>query len=58
MARRAIETFAAVDDQDGVGWALARLVIPLMQLSRHDEAEQAGRTAIETLETRTPAPLM
>jgi len=50
VARRAIEIFAAVDDRVGVGWAHARLVIPLMQLSRHDEAEQAGRTAIETLE--------
>jgi class 3 adenylate cyclase/tetratricopeptide (TPR) repeat protein len=50
VARRAIEIFTAVDDWDGVGWAHARLVIPLMQLSRHDEAEQAGRTAIETLE--------
>jgi len=50
VARRVIETFAAVNDLGGVGWAYARLVIPLMQLSRHDEAEQAGRTAIETLE--------
>jgi tetratricopeptide (TPR) repeat protein len=39
-----------VDDQDGVGWAHGRLVITLMQQSRHDEAEQAGRTAIQTLE--------
>jgi len=50
VVRRAIEIFAAADDWDGVGWAYARLVIPLMQQSRHDEAEQAGRTAIETLE--------
>lgn len=50
VARRAIEIFAAEDDRDGIGWASARLVIPLMQQSRHDEAEQAGRTAIETLE--------
>ncbi|MBI2755382.1 MAG: tetratricopeptide repeat protein [Chloroflexi bacterium] len=50
VARRAIEVFAAAEDRGGVGWASARLVIPLMQLSRHDEAEEAGRRAIETLE--------
>jgi class 3 adenylate cyclase/tetratricopeptide (TPR) repeat protein len=50
VCRRAIEIFATIDDQDGIGWAYARLVIPLMQQSRHEEAEQAGRTAIETLE--------
>ena len=56
VARRAIELFAAIDDQKGIGWANARLVIPLMQQSRHDEAEHAGRTAIETLEPLGPTP--
>ena len=50
VARRAIEIFTTLDDRDGIGWASARLVISLMQQSRHDEAEQAGRTAIEMLE--------
>jgi tetratricopeptide (TPR) repeat protein len=50
VCRRAIEIFAATDDQAGIGWASARLVIPLMQLSRHDEAEQAGQRAVATLE--------
>ena len=50
VARRAIEAFAAIDDQPGVGWATSRLVLPLMQQSRHDEAEEAGRRAIELLE--------
>ncbi len=50
VARRAIEASGAVGDDLGVGWAQARLVVPLMQLSRHDEAERAGRTAVELLE--------
>ncbi|MGE5460915.1 MAG: ATP-binding protein [Solirubrobacterales bacterium] len=50
VARRAIEAFVALDDDLGIGWANARLVVPLMQLSRHEEAERAGRTAVELLE--------
>jgi tetratricopeptide (TPR) repeat protein len=50
IARRAIEIFTAIGDESGVGWASARLVIPLMQQSRHEEAEEAGRAAIRTLE--------
>ncbi len=50
VARRAIEIFTAAGDLGGVGWVNARLVIALMQQSRHDEAEEAGRIAIETLE--------
>ena len=34
----------------GVGWADAHLVMPLMQQSRHEEAEQAGRAAVQILE--------
>ena len=37
-------------DDRGVGWADAHLVLPLMQQSRHDEAEQAGRAAVQILE--------
>ena len=50
VARRAIEVFEAAGDQGGVGWASARLVIPLMQLSHHQEAEAAGRAAVAALE--------
>lgn len=50
VARRAIEASRALGDDLGVGWANARLVVPLMQMSRHDEAERAGRTAVELLE--------
>jgi class 3 adenylate cyclase/tetratricopeptide (TPR) repeat protein len=50
VARRAVEVFTALGDDRGAGWASARLVIPLMQLSRHDDAEGAGRAAVETLE--------
>ena len=50
VVRRAIEASRAAGDDLGVGWASARLVIPLMQQSRHEEAEQAGRAAVQTLE--------
>jgi class 3 adenylate cyclase/tetratricopeptide (TPR) repeat protein len=50
VARHAIELFRATGDERGIGWASARLVIPLMQQSRHDEAEQAGRAAVSALE--------
>jgi tetratricopeptide (TPR) repeat protein len=42
--------FEALDDRIGMGWASARLVIALLMLARHDEAEAAGVTAVETLE--------
>jgi class 3 adenylate cyclase len=48
--RRAIEIFTAIDDRRAVGWAKAQLVIPLMQMSRHDEAEDMGRAAVAELE--------
>ncbi len=50
VALRAIEILGQSGDDGGVGWAYARLVLPLMQLSRHDEAEAAGKKAIEMLE--------
>jgi class 3 adenylate cyclase/tetratricopeptide (TPR) repeat protein len=50
VARRAIEIFSQLGDDVGVGWANARLVLPLLQQSRHEEAEAAGRTAVATLE--------
>ena len=50
VARRAVEVFTALGDDRGVGWADAHLVLPLMQQSRHDEAEQAGRAAVQILE--------
>ncbi|HEY7526136.1 MAG TPA: AAA family ATPase [Candidatus Limnocylindria bacterium] len=50
VARRAIEIFRTLGDDRGLGWAYSRLVLPLMQESRHDEAEQMGRLAVSTLE--------
>jgi tetratricopeptide (TPR) repeat protein len=50
VVRRAISILEQLDDQQGVGWGISRLVIPLMQQSRHDEAEQAGRDAVAKLE--------
>jgi tetratricopeptide (TPR) repeat protein len=50
VARRAIDIFSAVGDERGTGWATSRLVIPLMQQARHDEAEQAGHAAVSVLE--------
>jgi class 3 adenylate cyclase/tetratricopeptide (TPR) repeat protein len=50
VVRRAIEAYEAADDRIGVGWASAQLVIPLLLQARHDEAERAGRAAVETLE--------
>jgi class 3 adenylate cyclase/tetratricopeptide (TPR) repeat protein len=50
VALRAIEAFEAVSDARGVGWANAYRVVPLLQASRFEDAEAAGRTAIATLE--------
>jgi class 3 adenylate cyclase/tetratricopeptide (TPR) repeat protein len=50
VARRTVELFTALGDDLGAGWANARLVISLMQQSRHEEAERTGRAAVETLE--------
>jgi class 3 adenylate cyclase/tetratricopeptide (TPR) repeat protein len=50
VARRAIETFNASGDDRGRGWATGRLVLPLMMQSRHEDAEAAGRAAIQILE--------
>ena len=50
VGRRALETFEALDDPVGVGWAQSRRVMPLLMMARHDEAEQAGRSAVATLE--------
>jgi class 3 adenylate cyclase/tetratricopeptide (TPR) repeat protein len=50
VVRRALETFEALGDPVGSGWAQSRLVLPLFMEARHDEAERAGRDAIATLE--------
>jgi class 3 adenylate cyclase/tetratricopeptide (TPR) repeat protein len=50
VALRALEAFEAVGDAVGIGWANAYRVVPLMQASRFDEAEAAGRRAVATLE--------
>ncbi len=50
VVRRALRTYESLDDQVGVGWANARLVVPLLMEARDEEAEQAGRVSIETLE--------
>jgi class 3 adenylate cyclase/tetratricopeptide (TPR) repeat protein len=50
VVRLALEVFETVHDSVGVGWARSHLVIPLLMLSRDDEAESAARTAIATLE--------
>jgi class 3 adenylate cyclase len=50
VARRAIDVFRALGDERGVGWGYTRLVLPLMQEGRHEEAEQMGRLAVSTLE--------
>jgi class 3 adenylate cyclase/tetratricopeptide (TPR) repeat protein len=50
VIRRGMLTYGSIDDRVGVGWANARLVVPMLLEARHDEAEQAGRTAIATLE--------
>ena len=43
--------FEALDDRAGVGWAWARLTPTLLMMGgRDEEAEAAGRTAIELLE--------
>ena len=50
VVRRAVETFEALGDPIGAGWAQSHLVVPLLMLARHEEAERAGRTAVATLE--------
>ncbi|MEX2406895.1 MAG: tetratricopeptide repeat protein, partial [Actinomycetota bacterium] len=50
VARVAYAVFESLDDRIGMGWASARRVIALLMLARHEEAEAAGRTAVETLE--------
>lgn len=50
VVRRAIDAYEAADDAISVGWASGRLVMPLLMQARHDEAEGAGRAALETLE--------
>jgi class 3 adenylate cyclase/tetratricopeptide (TPR) repeat protein len=47
---RAMQTYEALGDAVGIGWANAHLVFPLMIQGRDEEAETAGRTAIRTLE--------
>jgi class 3 adenylate cyclase/tetratricopeptide (TPR) repeat protein len=56
VARRAIDVFAALGDDRGIGWANARLVLLLMQQSRHEDAEHSGRAAVETLEPLGDSP--
>jgi class 3 adenylate cyclase/tetratricopeptide (TPR) repeat protein len=50
VVRRGLEAYEALDDQVGVGWAWARLVVMLLMQARDEEAEAAGRTAVRTLE--------
>jgi class 3 adenylate cyclase/tetratricopeptide (TPR) repeat protein len=50
VARRAIELATEAGDDLAAGWADARLVLPLLQLSRHEDAEVSGRLAVQTLE--------
>jgi tetratricopeptide (TPR) repeat protein len=50
IARRALDAYAELDDDAGVGWANARLTLPLFMQGRHDEAEEAARIAVRTLE--------
>lgn len=50
VARRAVELAGASGNDLAAGWANARLVLPLMQQARHDDADQAGRAAIDMLE--------
>jgi class 3 adenylate cyclase/tetratricopeptide (TPR) repeat protein len=50
VIRVAHTVFEALDDRIGMGWASARLVLALLLLGRHDQAEAAGRRALATLE--------
>ena len=50
VVRRALETYEALGDPVGIGWARARLVVPLLMEARHAEGEEAGRSAVATLE--------
>jgi class 3 adenylate cyclase/tetratricopeptide (TPR) repeat protein len=50
VVRRALDTFEAIGDPVGVGWAHARLVLPLLMQARDEECEREGRIAVETLE--------
>ena len=50
VVRRALERYQALEDRAGIGWAWSRLVMPLFVQGRHPEAEEAGRTAVATLE--------
>ena len=50
VTRRAVEVFTELGDDRSAGWANARLVLPLMQQSRHEDAERAGRAAVQMLE--------
>jgi tetratricopeptide (TPR) repeat protein len=47
---RALDVYEEIGDRAGVGWVHARLVVPLLMQARDDEAEAAGRAAIEILE--------
>ncbi|MGH2597454.1 MAG: ATP-binding protein [Actinomycetota bacterium] len=50
VVRGALDVYEATGDQVMVGWAWARLVMPLLMQARYEEAETAGRTAVQTLE--------
>jgi class 3 adenylate cyclase/tetratricopeptide (TPR) repeat protein len=50
VTRRALDVYTAIGDEVGIGWVNARLVFPLLMESHDDEADLAGRTAIEILE--------
>ena len=50
VVRRALDTYEAIGDPVGVGWAHARLVIPLLLQARDEECEREGRIAVAMLE--------
>lgn len=50
VVRRALAVFTALGDPVRIGWAHARLVLPLLMQGRDEEAEAEGRRAIAILE--------
>ncbi|HEX9122962.1 MAG TPA: AAA family ATPase [Actinomycetota bacterium] len=47
---QALAAYEEIGDPVGIGWARAQAVLPLLTLARHEEAEDAGRGAVATLE--------
>ena len=50
VGHRALEAYRETGDQVGIGWARSQLVMPLLMTARDEDAEQAGREAVATLE--------